>query len=119
MTGADATRLSVATDVVDVPMTEVDRAVLDGETEGFCRVRLAKGTDRILGVTIVAPHAGEMISEATLAMTSKLGLGKIGGTMHPYPTQSEVLRKASDKWQRRKLSPRVKWLFRWYFRLMS
>ena len=119
LTGAEAERRSVATDVVDVQMRDVDRAVLDGETEGFCRVRLARGTDRILGVTIVAPHAGEMITEATLAMTSKLGLGRIGGTMHPYPTQAEVLRKASDAWQRRKLSPRVKRLFAWYFRLVS
>ena len=119
MTGAEALRRAVDTDVVDVPMRDVDRAVLDGETEGFCRVRLAQGSDRILGVTIVGSHAGELISEATLAMTSKLGLGKIGGTMHPYPTRAEVLRKASDVWQRRKLSPRVKRLFGWYFRMMS
>ena len=119
MTAADAVHRRVETDVVDVHMSDVDRAVLDGETEGFCRVRLARGSDRIVGVTIVAAHAGEMISEATLAMTSKLGLGKIGATMHPYPTQAEVLRKASDKWQRRKLSPRVKRMFAWYFRLVS
>jgi pyruvate/2-oxoglutarate dehydrogenase complex dihydrolipoamide dehydrogenase (E3) component len=119
LTGADAERQSVATDVVDVQMRDVDRAVLDGETEGFCRVRLARGTDRILGVTIVASHAGDMISEATLAMTSKLGLGKIGATMHPYPTQAEVLRKASDQWQRRKLSPTIRRLFAWYFARLS
>ena len=119
MTAADAVSQQVETDVVDVQMSEVDRAVLDGETEGFCRVRLARGSDRILGVTIVGAHAGEMISEATLAMTAKLGLGKIGGTMHPYPTQAEVLRKASDAWQRRKLSSRVKRLFAWYFRMLA
>jgi pyruvate/2-oxoglutarate dehydrogenase complex dihydrolipoamide dehydrogenase (E3) component len=119
LTGADAERQSVATDVVDVQMRDVDRAVLDGETEGFCRVRLARGTDRILGVTIVASRAGDMISEATLAMTSKLGLGKIGATMHPYPTQAEVLRKASDQWQRRKLSPKIRRLFAWYFARLS
>ncbi|MBC7673551.1 MAG: mercuric reductase [Polaromonas sp.] len=118
MTAADAVSQQVETDVVDVQMSEVDRAVLDGETEGFCRVRLARGSDRILGVTIVGAHAGEMISEATLAMTARLGLGKIGGTMHPYPTQAEVLRKASDAWQRRKLPPRVKRLFGWYFRML-
>lgn len=118
MTAADAASRQVETDVVDVEMSEVDRAVLDGETEGFCRVRLARGSDRILGVTIVAAHAGEMIGEATLAMTAKLGLGKIGATMHSYPTQAEVLRKASDAWQRRKLSPRVKRLFAWYFGLL-
>ena len=119
LTAADALREGVEIDVVDVQMSEVDRAVLDGETEGYCRVRVARGSDRIVGVTIVAAHAGEMITEATLAMTSKLGLAKIGGTMHPYPTQAEVLRKASDAWQRRKLSPRVKRLFGWYFRLMA
>jgi pyruvate/2-oxoglutarate dehydrogenase complex dihydrolipoamide dehydrogenase (E3) component len=64
--------------------------------DGFCRVRLARGTDRILGVTIVGEHAGEIVSEAALAMTARLGLAAIGRTMHPYPTRAEVLRKAAD-----------------------
>ena len=104
-------------DTITVPLREVDRARLDGEDDGFFRVHLRKGTDRILGATLVAEHAGEMISEITLAMTAGLGLSKIGGTIHPYPTQAEVFRKAADAWRRRKLTPRVKRLFESYFRV--
>jgi pyruvate/2-oxoglutarate dehydrogenase complex dihydrolipoamide dehydrogenase (E3) component len=92
----------------------VDRAVLDGEGEGFLRVHLKKGTDRLLGATLVAEHAGDMISELTLAMTGRLGLGTIAGVIHPYPTQAEVIRKAADAWNRTRLTPAVKKLFaRW------
>ena len=91
-----------------VPLAEVDRALLDGETEGFARVHLKKGTDRILGATIVARHAGEMINEISLAMTAGLGLGAIGRTIHPYPTQAEAVRKLADAWNRTRLTPFVK-----------
>jgi pyruvate/2-oxoglutarate dehydrogenase complex dihydrolipoamide dehydrogenase (E3) component len=101
-----------------VPLNEVDRAVLDGEAEGFLRLHLARGTDRILGATLVAEHAGEMISEITLAMTAGLGLGRIGATIHPYPTQAEAFRKAADAWRRRKLTPRVQWWLRTFFKLV-
>lgn len=93
---------------------EVDRAILAGETHGFVKVHVKKGTDKILGATIVAPHAGEMISEITLAMTHKLGLSKIGSTIHPYPTQTEAIRKLGDQYNRTRLTPLVKSLFqRW------
>ncbi len=95
------------------PFSEVDRAILDGETEGFVRVHLRKGTDEILGATIVAEHAGDMISELTLAMTHKLGLGKIAATIHPYPTQAEAIRKVADQYNRTRLTPRLKSLFTW------
>jgi pyruvate/2-oxoglutarate dehydrogenase complex dihydrolipoamide dehydrogenase (E3) component len=87
-----------------VPLHEVDRAVLDGEEEGFFRVHLRRGTDRILGATLVAEHAGDMIGEIALAMTSGVGLAGIGDTIHPYPTQSEVFRKAADAWRRTRLT---------------
>ncbi len=109
----------VAVDVVDVPMGDVDRAIIDDETEGFCRVLLARGTDRLVGATLVGAHAGEHVAEVALAMTNGLGLGAIGRTMHPYPTQAEVLRKAADQWRRRKLTPAVKRLFAGYFRLLG
>jgi pyruvate/2-oxoglutarate dehydrogenase complex dihydrolipoamide dehydrogenase (E3) component len=105
-------------DVVDVPLAEVDRAIIDDETDGFVRVLLAQGSDRIVGATFVGAHAGETIGEVTLAMTRGLGLGAIGATMHPYPTQAEALRKAADQWRRRKLTPRVQRLFGGYFRLL-
>jgi len=90
---------------------EVDRAVLDGEDEGFVKVIVAARGDRILGATIVAAHAGEMISELTLAMVGRLGLRTIGNTIHPYPTQAEAIKKLGDAYNRTRLTPTVKWLF--------
>jgi pyruvate/2-oxoglutarate dehydrogenase complex dihydrolipoamide dehydrogenase (E3) component len=91
-----------------ISLTDVDRAVLDGDTDGFARVHLKKGSDRILGATIVARHAGEMINELSLAITSGLGLSAIGKTIHPYPTQAEVIRKLADAYNRTRLTPFVK-----------
>jgi pyruvate/2-oxoglutarate dehydrogenase complex dihydrolipoamide dehydrogenase (E3) component/uncharacterized membrane protein YdjX (TVP38/TMEM64 family) len=103
-----------AVDTITVPMSEVDRAVLDGADAGFLRVHLQKGTDRILGATLVADHAGDMISEISLAMVAKRGLGTIANAIHPYPTQAEVIKKAADAYNRSRLTPRVKKLFRWW-----
>jgi pyruvate/2-oxoglutarate dehydrogenase complex dihydrolipoamide dehydrogenase (E3) component len=112
----DARAAGLQLDSLTIPMDQVDRAVLDGETEGFLRVHLKKGTDRIIGATLVAEHAGEMISEISLAMTAGLGLGRIGATIHPYPTQAEAFRKAADAWRRRKLTPMVKQILKLFFR---
>ena len=91
-----------------IPLADVDRALLDGETEGFARVHLRKGTDKILGATIVARHAGEMINELSLAMTAGLGLSAIGRTIHPYPTQAEAIKKLADAYNRTRLTPFVR-----------
>lgn len=91
-----------------VPLSDVDRALLDDESEGFARVHLKKGTDRILGATIVARHAGEMINEISLAMTAGIGLSAIGRTIHPYPTQAEIIKKLADAYNRTRLTPLVK-----------
>ncbi len=91
-----------------VPLSEIDRAVLDGETEGFARVHLRAGTDRILGATIVARHAGEMIGELSLAITNGLGISAIGRTIHPYPTQAEIIKRLADAYNRTRLTPFVK-----------
>jgi pyruvate/2-oxoglutarate dehydrogenase complex dihydrolipoamide dehydrogenase (E3) component len=90
---------------------DVDRAVLDGEDEGFVKVIVDARGDRILGATIVAAHAGEMISELTLAMVGRLGLRTIANTIHPYPTQAEAIKKLGDAYNRTRLTPTVKWLF--------
>lgn len=116
LTIEEAERQGVAIDTVTVPLHDVDRAVLAGDTEGFLRVNLRKGTDQLVGVTVVAPHAGDMIGEAALAMTSGLGLGAIGKTIHPYPTIAEAYRKAADIWRRRKLTPFAKRVLGWWFR---
>ena len=92
----------------------VDRAILDGDKHGFVKVHIRAGTDKILGATIVARHAGDMISELTLAMVGGLGLGTIAKTIHPYPTQAEAIKKVGDAYNRTRLTPRVKSLFlRW------
>jgi pyruvate/2-oxoglutarate dehydrogenase complex dihydrolipoamide dehydrogenase (E3) component/uncharacterized membrane protein YdjX (TVP38/TMEM64 family) len=90
---------------------DVDRAVLDGETSGFARVHYDKKSGKILGGTIVARHAGEMISELTLAMVAGQKVGVLSSTIHPYPTQAEVLRKIGDAYMRQKLTPTVKKIF--------
>ncbi len=91
-----------------VPLSDVDRALLDSETEGFARVHLKKGMDKILGATVVARHAGDMINELSLAMAAGLGLSSIGKTIHPYPTQAEAIKKLADAYNRTRLTPFVK-----------
>jgi len=92
--------------------SDVDRAILEGEDDGFAKVHVKKGTDQIVGATIVARSAGDLISEITLAMTHGLGLSKIGSTIHPYPTQAEAIRRLGDQYSRTRLTPLVKTLFR-------
>jgi pyruvate/2-oxoglutarate dehydrogenase complex dihydrolipoamide dehydrogenase (E3) component len=107
----EAEQRRIAVHTLTVALPDVDRAVLDGETDGFARVHLIKGSDRILGATIVARHAGEMINELSLAISNGLGLSAIGRTIHPYPTQSEAIRKLSDAYNRTRLTPVIKKVF--------
>jgi pyruvate/2-oxoglutarate dehydrogenase complex dihydrolipoamide dehydrogenase (E3) component len=110
----DARAMGIEVTTLTVSLADVDRAILDGEGEGFARVHLRKGTDKILGATIVARHAGEMINEFTLAITNGLGLAAIGNTIHPYPTQTEVVKRLADAYNRTRLTPFVKALLtRW------
>jgi pyruvate/2-oxoglutarate dehydrogenase complex dihydrolipoamide dehydrogenase (E3) component len=92
-------------------LSDVDRAILDGETAGFARVHYEKKTGRILGGTIVARHAGEMLGELTLAITAKQSVAVLSSTIHSYPTQAEVLHKIGDAYMRTKLTPMVKKVF--------
>lgn len=112
----EAQAKGIAVDRFVQEMRHVDRAVLDGDAEGFVEVLVRKGTDKIVGATIVARHAGEMISELTLAMVGKLGLGTLAKTIHPYPTQAEALKKVADAYNRSRLTPFVKGLFESWFR---
>ena len=89
-------------------LDEVDRAILDGEDEGFARVHIQKGSDKILGATIVAAHAGEMIGEFLVAMKAGAGAKTIAGTIHPYPTQAEVNKKVVNLWRKAHFTPRTK-----------
>ena len=91
---------------------DIDRAILEGSDAGFVKVHVAKNTDRILGATIVADNAGDMISEIALAMKHRIGLRGIARTIHPYPTQAEAIRKIGDQHNRTRLTPVVKSLFK-------
>jgi pyruvate/2-oxoglutarate dehydrogenase complex dihydrolipoamide dehydrogenase (E3) component len=108
----EAAARGMAVETFDQALSGVDRALLDGEAEGFVRVHVKKGTDTIVGATVVASHAGEMISELTLAMTARAGLKQLSNTIHPYPTQAEAFRKTGDDYNRTRLTPFVKWLFK-------
>ena len=95
-----------------VPMHDVDRAITDGEEEGFVKIHVREGSDTILGATIVARHAGEMINGISLAMVAGIGLRTLARVIHTYPTQAEAIKKAADAYTRTRLSPLVAWLLR-------
>jgi pyruvate/2-oxoglutarate dehydrogenase complex dihydrolipoamide dehydrogenase (E3) component len=111
----DAEARGIPIDTFTFHLNEVDRAILDGEEEGFARVHVKKGTDKIVGATIVAAHAGDMISELTLAMKGGLGLNTIASTIHPYPTQAEVIKKAANAWRKTTLTEGKKGFLRKLF----
>lgn len=90
----------VAHEVTIYPMHELDRAIAESATRGFVKVLTIPGKDRILGVTIVGDHAGELLAEYVLAMKHGLGLNKIMGTIHTYPTMSEANKYAAGEWKR-------------------
>jgi len=114
LTEADAANRRLAVQRFVQPLAHVDRAVLDGEAEGFVQVLVRAGTDRLVGATVVAAHAGELIGELSLAMTNGLGLSALARTIHPYPTQAEALRKLGDAYNRTRLRPWIKSLLeRW------
>lgn len=98
-------------------LTEIDRAVLDGATEGFARVHADKKTGRILGATLVSEHAGESIGEFVLAMTQGIPISALASTIHPYPTQAEAIKRLGDLSMRARLKPWLKKMFTAYFRV--
>lgn len=109
---AEAQAQGLATATIVIPFSKVDRAIADGETEGFVKILHKQGSDQILGATIVANHAGEMISEVTLAIVHKIGLSKLSSVIHPYPTQAEAIKKAADAYRRTLLSDRTRSLLK-------
>ncbi len=113
----DARERGIALDTFQVPIAKANRAVTDGEEEGFVKIHVRKGSDEILGATIVAAHAGEMISEITVAMVNGIGLGAFTNVIHPYPTQAEAIKAVAGLYTRTRLTPRVKRLFEGWLRL--
>jgi pyruvate/2-oxoglutarate dehydrogenase complex dihydrolipoamide dehydrogenase (E3) component len=101
------------TNTITIPLSAVDRAVIQGDSEGFVEILHPQGQDRILGATIVAGRAGEMINEITLAMVSGQGLNTLARVIHPYPTQAEAIKKAADSYRRQRLTPASRRLLHW------
>ena len=99
-------------------MHDVDRAIADGEEDGFVKIHVREGSDKILGATIVARHAGEMINSISLAMVAGIGLRELAGVVQAYPTQSAAIRQAADAYVRTRLTPLMfklarRWFQRW------
>ena len=110
-----ANALGIDVDTFTFPLSEVDRAILDGEDKGFARVHVKKGTDKILGATIVAAHAGDLINTFSLAMKAGVGLGTLTRIIHPYPTQAEVIKRVANVWRKTTLTEGKKnFLRRWF-----
>jgi pyruvate/2-oxoglutarate dehydrogenase complex dihydrolipoamide dehydrogenase (E3) component len=107
----DAKKKEITTDTWTTKIEEMDRGRTDGEV-GFVKIYVRQGTDKIVGATIVARLAGEMISEITTAMIGGMGLGKMTQVIHPYPTQAEAIRKTADAWYRTRLTPTVAKFFK-------
>ena len=107
----EAEKRGIPVQTLHQELKDVDRAVLNGETQGFVKIHLRNGTDQILGATVVARHAGEIVSELTLAIVGRLGLKAVARTIHPYPTQAEAIKKVADAYNRTRLTPLVKRMF--------
>lgn len=116
LTKKQAVEKGIEIETFEVSMSDVDRAILDGETDGFVRVHTRKGSDKIIGATIVAVNAGDLIGEVSLAMTHNIGLKKIGSAIHPYPTHAEAIRKLGDLYNRTRFTGFKKRLLKKWFR---
>ena len=106
----EARQKNIPVKTFTVLMHEVDRAITDGEEVGFVKIHVREGTDQILGATVVASHAGEMISELSLAMSAGVGMSALARVNQPYPTQSQAIKLAADAYERTRMTPRRKWL---------
>ncbi|MEP6586265.1 MAG: mercuric reductase [Candidatus Udaeobacter sp.] len=113
---AAAKKRNVDYDLIRQEIKEVDRAIVEREENGFVKLLVAKGTDKILGATLVCENAGDLLHEFVLAMKYDIGLGKIAATTHAYPTFAELARKVGDKYNKTRLTPMARKLFAWLYR---
>ena len=97
-----------------IPMHDVDRAIADSEENGFVKIHVREGSDKILGATIVARHAGEMINSVSLAMVAGIGLRALANVVQAYPTQGAAIKQAADACVRTRLTPTLFKLARWW-----
>lgn len=110
----EARAKGIAHQVTLLPLAALDRAIADGTTDGFVKILTPPGSDRILGVTVVGDHAGDVIAEHVLAMSRGIGLNGILGTVHVYPTLAEANKLAAGAWRRTRVSPRTTALLKRY-----
>jgi pyruvate/2-oxoglutarate dehydrogenase complex dihydrolipoamide dehydrogenase (E3) component len=110
LTEKQARDRGVPIETLRVPLEDVDRARLDGEP-GLLKLHVRKGSDKIVGATLVAANAGDIVAELTLAIGAGIGLTTLAATIHAYPTQAEVVKRAADAYNRARLTPRVRRLF--------
>ena len=111
-----ARELDIPVKTFTVPMHDVDRAIADGEEDGFVKIHVREGTDRILGATIVGRHAVELINHVALAMVARIGLRQLAGVVHAYPTQGDAIRQAAQACASSLASPLRAWLQRLWLR---
>lgn len=110
----EAREKDVPVKTLTVPMHDVDRAMADAEEEGFVKIHVKEGTDRILGATVVARHAGELIGIISLAMSAGVGLRKLAHVSYPYPTQAAAIKMACNAYRDRHQSKfRAWWVRKW------
>jgi pyruvate/2-oxoglutarate dehydrogenase complex dihydrolipoamide dehydrogenase (E3) component len=110
----EARENKIAYEIARFDMHELDRAIADGATRGFIKVLTAPGKDRVLGVTIVGEHAADLLAEYVLAMKHGLGLNRILGTIHTYPTLSEANKYAAGEWKKAHVSARALAILEWF-----
>ena len=113
----DAKERGVALDTYEVPISRANRATTDGQEEGLVKIHVKKGSAEIVGATVVAAHAGDLITQLTLAITQKIPLGAFTGVIYPYPTQGEALKAAAGLYTRGRLTPTVKRIFTAWMKL--
>ncbi len=112
---AEAVERGIPHEVTRYGIDGLDRAIADGEARGFVKVLTVPGKDRILGVTIVGSHAGDLIAEFVLAMRHGLGLNKLLSTIHIYPTWAEANKYVAGEWKRAHAPQRLlDWVARWH-----
>jgi pyruvate/2-oxoglutarate dehydrogenase complex dihydrolipoamide dehydrogenase (E3) component len=104
----DARAQGIELETYAVPIARANRAVTDGHEDGLVKVHVRKGSDRIVGGTVVASHAGELVTQLTLAITQRIGLGAFTRVIYPYPTEAEALKAVAGAYTRTRLTPLAK-----------
>ncbi len=112
----EAEEKGIAYDLYKQELQDVDRNIVESEEKGYAKILTEKGGDRILGVTLVGAHAGDLLHEFVLAMNHDIGLRGIATTIHAYPTFAEIARKLGDQYNRTRLTPRARSIFGWLYR---